>query len=324
MVRATIQLGVITMWKILKDTVNEFLEDNCLRMAAALAYYAIFSLPPLLVLVISAIGISGFVTEEAVANRLGDEIRSVVGENGVTQVRTMIRETSVSGNGLWGTIIGAVVLLFGATGVMAQLQDALNEAWDVAPEDQSAGVLGFVIKRLVSLGMILLFALLLLISMTASVVFKGLGSQIDEILPGPLSGNTLEIINTLVMLGVVTTMFAMMYRFLPDRDVAWRHVWLGAGITGVLFVVAKWGLGIYLSHSGVASTYGAAGALALILLWVYYSATIFLLAAEFTQVWARRHQSDSSAPSDNLDSSPTSQPNTSPGTYDPPALARSR
>ena len=217
-----------------------------------------------------------------------------------------------------------MVLLFGATGVMAQLQDALNEAWDVAPEDQSAGVLGFVIKRLVSLGMILLFAVLLLISMTASVVFKGLGSQIDEILPGPLSGNTLEIINTLVMLGVVTTMFAMMYRFLPDRDVAWRHVWLGAGITGVLFVVAKWGLGIYLSHSGVASTYGAAGALALILLWVYYSATIFLLGAEFTQVWARRHQSDSSAPSDNLDSSPTSQPNTSPGTYDPPALARSR
>jgi membrane protein len=310
------------MWTILTKTVKEFLEDNCMRMAAAVAYYAIFSLPALLVVVISAIGISGLVSEQAVSDRLGSEIRSVVGEGGAEQVRTMIHETSASGNGLWGTIIGAVVLLFGATGVMVQLQDALNEAWDIDPKQQTGGVLGFLVKRLVSLGMILVFALLLLVSITASVIFKGLGSRLDEWLPGPFSGNTLEIINSLVMLGVVTTMFAMMYRFLPDRHVAWRHVWLGAALTGLMFVLAKWGLGLYLSHSGVASTYGAAGALALILLWVYYSAIVFLLGAEFTQVWARRHRSDNLTRNSGSDVGHVL--NTSPGTHDPPALIENR
>ncbi len=306
------------MWTVLKKTVNDFLEDNCMRMAAALAYYAVFSLPALLVVVISAIGISGLVSEQVVSDRLGSEIRSVVGEGGAEQVRTMIRETSASGNGLWGTIIGAVVLLFGATGVMVQLQDALNVAWDVDPEQQTSGLLGFLVKRLLSLGIILGFALLLLVSITASVVLKGLGSRLDEWLPGPLSGNTLEIINSLVMLGVVTTMFAMMYRFLPDRHVAWRHVWLGAGLTGLMFVLAKWGLGLYLSQSGVASTYGAAGALALILLWVYYSAIIFLLGAEFTHVWARRHGAD--FPKGDQETTRQTEPRTSPGTIDPPSL----
>lgn len=310
------------MWHALKTTVNEFLEDNCMRLAAALAYYTVFSLPPLLVVVISVIGLSGLVTEDVVSQRLSSEIRSVVGEGGAQQVQTMIEHASHSDRGLWGTIIGAIVLVFGATGVMVQLQDSLNEAWDVQPENQTAGVMGFFIKRLLSLGMILAFAFLLLVSLLITTVLKGLGDQVDVLLPGPWGDSTLVLLNSLVSFAVIACMFAVLYKFLPDRDVAWRHVWLGAVITALLFVLAKWGLGLYLGRSDVASTYGAAGALALILLWVYYSAIIFLLGAEFTQVWGRRHETGSDA------SQPLTPPDpdlhTTPGTHEPQALLKSR
>lgn len=287
------------MWKILKKTVSEFLEDNCMRMAAALSYYTVFSLPALLVIVISSVGLTGLVSEEAVDRRLRDEIRSVVGEAGADQVQTMVRQVNQGENSFWGTIIGIVVLLFGATAVMVQLQEALNEAWDVKPDEQTTGVLGFVIKRLLSLGMILAFAFLILVSLLATTVIRGLGDQLSPMLGGIWGDNTLVAINWVMTLAIVTTMFAAMYRFLPDRHVAWKHVWLGAGITGVLFMLAKWALAIYLARSDVASTYGAAGAFALILIWVYYSAIIFLLGAEFTQVWARRHDSTAFAASEN-------------------------
>ncbi|MCA9110872.1 MAG: YihY/virulence factor BrkB family protein [Planctomycetaceae bacterium] len=280
------------MWRVLKKTVEEFTEDNCMRMAAALSYYTVFSLPPLLVVVISSVGLTGLVSEEAAHGRLRDEIRSVVGEAGAQQVQTMIRHVNRGDNSFWGTIIGVVVLLFGATGVMVQLQEALNEAWDIKPEERIAGVLGFFVKRLLSLGMILAFAFLILVSLLASTVIRAMGDQLDVMLAGSGGHNYLAAMNWVLTLGTVTAMFAVMYRFLPDRDVTWRQVWLGACVTGVLFMVAKWALGIYLSHSDVASTYGAAGALALILIWIYYSAIIFLLGAEFTQVWARRHGSE--------------------------------
>ena len=289
------------MWKSLKTTVNEFLDDNCMRMAAALAYYTVFSLPPLLVVVISVVGMSGLVSEEDVNNRLRSEIRSVVGEGGADQVQTMVKHANQPGRGVWGTIVGVFVLLFGATGVMVQLQDALNEAWDVKPERRTSGAVGFLIKRILSLGMILAFAFLLLVSLLITAVLGGLGEQLDAMLPGALGDGVLKLFHSLITYAVVATMFAIMYKFLPDRHVAWKHVWLGAAVTGALFVVAKWGLGLYLGKSDVASTYGAAGALALILLWVYYSAIIFLLGAEFTQVWARRHRGDPEAP----DAAPT-------------------
>lgn len=278
-----------TAWDLIRQTVGEFLDDQCLRMAAALSYYTVFSLPALLVVLISLTSLAG-VDRQDISGRLTDEFDSVVGAEGAEQVQTMIDHANKPGRGLWGTIIGAVVLLFGATGVMIQLQDALNEAWDVERPKEAGGVKNFILKRLLSLGMILALAFLLLVSLVASMVLSAVGDQLDRWLPGDAGNELLGVADVLISYVAVAALFATLFKFLPDREVAWGDVWLGAVVTALLFVLAKWGLGLYLGKSDVASTYGAAGSLALILLWIYYSSAVFLLGAEFTQVWARRHE----------------------------------
>jgi membrane protein len=274
--------------QLAKKTWQEFSQDDCFRMAAALSYYTIFSLPPLLVVIVS---IAGLVVNDPgrVTAEIETEIESVIGAGGATQVREMIEAASLPGRGVWGTVVGLALLLFGATGVLVQLQAALNEAWDVKPDPQQGGIKNFVLKRLLSLGMLLCLAFLMLVSLVLSTMINGLEHQIEAWLSDAVSAGVLQAINAGVALIVFTLLFAAMFKFLPDARVALRHVWIGALTTGVLFVAGKFALGFYFAHSDVTSTYGSAGSLVLILLWVYYSGLILLLGAEFTQVWARRH-----------------------------------
>jgi membrane protein len=274
------------MFGLLKDTYREFNDDNCLQIAAALSYYTIFSLPPLLVIVISVAGM--VVDPQDVQRRLDDEIGAVVGSAGIEQIDTMIEQAQLPGRGLWGTLLGVVMLLVGATGVMVQLQAALNQAWDVKPDPEQSGIWGFLFKRVLSLGMILAIAFLLLVSLVVTTMLTALAGYTEGLLPEGVGASFVKIGNLVVSLGVFTVLFAGMYKYLPDAEIAWKNVWTGAVLTGLLFMVAKWGLGEYLGRSDVGSTYGAAGALALLLIWIYYSAAIFLFGAEFTQVWARR------------------------------------
>jgi membrane protein len=278
-----------SIFDVIKQTFKEFTEDDCPRMAAALSYYTIFSLPPLLFLIIM---IAGFVfSASAAQDALTSEIEGVVGTDTAAQIGTMVSsasERATSDSGLIMTILGGLAFVFGATGAFAQLQAALNRAWEVAPDPEKGGILNFVFKRFLSFGMILATGFLLLVSLALSAAVSAIGSSMEEYLPtgiGPWVPRTLDFI---VSLTLITLLFAAIFKFLPDAIIRWREVWTGAFVTAVLFVVGKFGIGFYLGKSNPGSAYGAAGSLAVILLWMYLSAMILLIGAEFTQVWARR------------------------------------
>lgn len=276
-------------WILLKKTIAEFLQDDCLQMAAALAYYTIFSLPPLLVIVITIAGVQ--LGEEAVQGRIEQEISEVVGPEAAEQVQTMITNATQSvsaGRSLWTSLLGAAALLFGATGAFAQLQKALNRAWSVQPDPERSGISNFLFKRAISFGMILGTGFLLLVSLMLSTLLTAIGSELQEWIP-VLPLNLTKLLDIALSLTVITALFSAIFRILPDARIAWRDVITGAIATAVLFVAGKTLIGLYLGRSDPGSVFGAAGSLALVLLWIYFSAVLILLGAEFTQVWARRH-----------------------------------
>ncbi|HUG93188.1 MAG TPA: YihY/virulence factor BrkB family protein [Planctomycetaceae bacterium] len=270
--------------ELARAVAREFAKDDCASMAAALAYYAVFSMPGLLVIVVWVAGMA--FDPQQVRDRIGGEIREVVGSDGGEQVETMLEHAERPERSTPMAVIGIAALLFGATGVLAQLQTSLNRAWRVKPDPHSGGLKQFVLKRILSLAMVLVIGFLLL---AALVVTAAVSAVSQRVLPGSWSAPLLLVANFAVDLVVVTLLFAAMYKVLPDAQIAWRDVWVGAGVTAVLFVAGKFALGFYLGRSNVGSAYGAAGSLALILVWVYYSGLIVLLGAEFTQVWARRY-----------------------------------
>ena len=274
------------MFALLKKTFQEFTNDECPRMAAAMAYYAVFSLPALLVIVIS---IAGLVAgRDATVESLTGYFEDALGREGARQVATMIEQASKPGRGIVATIVGFVVLLFGASGVMLELQTALNRAWGVTPDPKQSAVRSFVVKRLLSFGMLMGIVFLLLASLVISWLLNEFANLVGHWAPRWLSANVLEGIHLAVSFAVITLLFAALLKYVPDATISWRDVWVGAAVTAALFVLGKFGLSVYLSYSNVTSTYGAAGSLILILLWVYYSAMILFFGAEFTQVWAER------------------------------------
>lgn len=277
------------MVKLLKQTFTQFSDDRCSRMAAALAYYTVFSLAPLLVLIIT---ICSFIwNPEDIRGLLEAEIQQVVGRDGAEQVKTMLGHATQQGQGIMASVLSSVMLLVGATGLVAQLQSALNDTWEVKPDPESSGIKTFIFKRLMSLGMICGIAFLLLVSLIATAVLSAAGDTIAGFLPQAWSGALLQSIHVGVSLIVIGLMFAAMFKFLPDADIKWSDVGVGAAVTAVLFMAGKYGLGAYLGSKNTDSAYGAAGSLALILIWVYYSSMIFLFGAELTQVWAKQRGS---------------------------------
>lgn len=275
------------MLKVLRQTVTEFSQDECPRMAAALAYYAIFALPALLALVVAIA--SFFASREDVSGRLTAFFEENMGKTGAAQIQTMLQHASQSGEGWWGSIVSGVLLVVGATGVLLELQTALNRAWGVEPDKNQGGIKAFVMKRVLSFAMVLGIAFLLLISLVVSWWLNEFGHLLEQWAPAWMSERAVQVVDVVASSAVIAALFAIMLKYLPDAQLSWRDVLPGALMTTVLFVIGKYAISLYLSYSNVTSAYGIAGSLALVLLWIYYSAMIFFFGAEFTQVWASTH-----------------------------------
>ena len=275
---------------LLKLTYQGWKEDKASRLSASLAYYTIFSLAPLLLIVIAITGL--FWDQSAVRSQVMNQIQSLVGQEGRTFVADLLESASHPARGVAATIVGVITLLFGALGVFNELHNALNTIWDVK-EEETKGFLESIKKvifsRFLSFTMILGIGFLLLVSLVVSAGLSAVQETVGNAVP--LSEIFLQIVNLIISIGVITILFALIFKFLPDAEIAWRDVWLGAFVTAILFSVGKFVIGLYLGNSAVASSFGAAGSLVLLLLWIYYSAQILLFGAEFTQVYANNYGS---------------------------------
>jgi membrane protein len=273
-----------SIMQVVKQTFTSFGEDKAPRLGAALAYYTIFSLAPLLMI---AVGIAGlfYSKHDQAATQIQQQISGLVGEQGGQAIASMVKAASEKPKGgMVSTIIGIVVALFGAAGVFGQLQDSLNTIWEVAPKP-GRGIWGFLRDRFLSFAMVGGVCFLLLVSLVLSAVISGANKYMAHITP-PWMRIVWTVLSLVVDLGVVSLLFAFIYKFLPDVKMTWRDVWVGAVVTAVLFTIGKWAIGMYLGRASVGSAYGAAGSLVVVLVWIYYSALIFLIGAEFTKVWA--------------------------------------
>jgi membrane protein len=271
---------------LFKQTISEFVADRVPRLGAALAYYTIFSLAPLLLIVIAIAGLA--FGHDAAQNKIFEQLHGVLGASTAAGVQDMVKNAAKPKTGTVATILGIVTLLLGASGVFGQLKDALNTIWDVKPKE-GRGIMGMVKDRFLSFAMVFGLGFLLLVSLVIDTAIAAMGKYAGNHLPG---GEALwHIAELSFSFVVITVLMAGIFRLLPDLKIEWRDVWLGAALTSLLFVLGKFALGIYFAKSAVGSSFGAAGSLVLVLLWVYYSAQILLFGAEFTQVYARSHGS---------------------------------
>ncbi|WP_233233287.1 YihY/virulence factor BrkB family protein [Bordetella sp. LUAb4] len=270
-----------------KKAVNAWLDDYAPSMGAAIAFYTVFSLAPLVIIVIAVAGF--FWGREAVQGQLFEQITAMVGADGAKAVESVVQGAQAPTQGIIATAISIVVLLVGSTTVFAELQSALDRIWEVPAAEKASGIWNTVRARLLSFGLVLALAFLLIVSLIISAMLSAMGSWAASLLPA--WEFLLQAINIVVGLGFTTVLFAMIYRFMPRASVAWRDVWTGAIVTAVLFEIGKFLIGLYVGKASVASSYAAAGSLVVVLIWVYYAAQVFLLGAEFTWVYANEHGS---------------------------------
>lgn len=305
-------------WALIKEAVQAWLADYAPSMGAALSYYTVFSLAPMLLIVISVAGL--VFGDEAVRGEIFGQLQGLMGADAARAIQELLASVSKPAEGATGTVIGIVFLFIGATTVFGELQDALDRIWRAPARDTAGGLWGLVRTRLLSFGMILGVAFLLMVSLVVGAALAALGRWY-----GGMFGNwevLAQIVNVLVGFAVTTAGFALIYKFMPRVKVAWHDVWLGAAVTALLFTIGRFLIGLYIGKSGIASGFGAAGSLVVIFVWVYYSAQIFLLGAEFTWVYARRFGSmratqatDSGA--DAAPTVPTREPDGMAGTFAP-------
>jgi membrane protein len=273
-------------WKLLKDSFNAWLDDYAPSMGAALAYYTMFSIAPLLLIVIAVAGM--FFGQEAVSGAIFAQLSDLMGEEGAKTIQDMLASVSRPEEGVTATIIGVVVLLIGATTVFNELQDDLDRIWR-APAREGGGLWKFLRARLLSFGMILGIAFLMVVSLVMSAALATLGKWWGGVFGGwEVLAHALDL---LVSFALITGVFAMIYKFLPRVKIRWHDVWIGAAVTAALFTIGKFLIGLYLGKSDIGSGFGAAGSLALVMVWVYYSAQIFLFGAEFTRIYSHAYGS---------------------------------
>jgi membrane protein len=270
-------------WAVVRETVLRWWRSNAPAQSAALAFYTLFSLAPVLVVSVS---IAGAVFGEAVTRaEIERQVRALAGDESAEIVRQVLDSAARPELGGLVGVVGALTLLFGATAVFGQLQEALNSVWGVRPRPGRL-IRNFLRKRLLSFGLVLVIGFLLMVSLVLSAALAALGAYLQRLLAFP--AGLLESLNFALFFAVITLLFMLIYRMVPDAVVAWRDVATGAVVTALLFAVGKELIGLYLGRAGIASAYGVAGSLVLLLLWVYYSAMIVLLGAGFTRVWSRR------------------------------------
>ena len=274
-------------WQLVKGAVAAWKDDYAPSMGAALSYYTVFSLAPLLLIVISIAGL--VFGEEAARGALFGQLRELMGSEAAGAVQGVLASVNKPAQGFVATSVGVAILLIGATSVFGELQDALDRIWRAPARERDAGWWNLLRTRLLSFGMVLGIAFLLMVSLVLGAVISALGKWWGGVF-GEWEAAA-HAVNLLVGLVLTTTVFAMIYKLMPRVSVRWPDVWLGAVVTALLFTVGKFLIGLYIGRSGVASGFGAAGSLVVVLVWVYYSAQIFLLGAEFTWVYANRHGS---------------------------------
>lgn len=276
----------VTLFELFKESGQGWSRDNASLLAAALTYYTIFALAPLLVI---GVAVAGLVfSDAAVQGEIVTQIEDEVGAEAAVVIQDLIINAREAETGVLATVVSSVLLLLGASGLFAQLQRALNMVWGLRPAPET-GILNVLRKRVLAFGMVLLVGLLMLLSFATSTVITAVGDQLSVWLPS--IGALLPQINFLASLIILTLLFALLFKVLPDAQVTWKDVLLGAAVTTLLFMLGRYLIGLYLARGTSTSAYGAAGALVLILLFVYYSAQIFLFGAEFTQVYANKYGS---------------------------------
>ena len=277
------KFNVVSIGKLLKEAFKKWWDRDPFRESAVIAYYAIFSLPGLLVVVVTIAGY--FWGGDAVSGRLYGQVAGALGSDTAEQVQNIVTIASQSKDSIWGTIMGVGIIIFGATGVFAQFQKSLNTIWEVEASATKSGIMSFLKTRIFSFGLIVSIAFLLLISLVVSSILSAFSSWVlvhwsESLLI------IFQIFNVVFSLAIIAVLFALMFKFLPDAKIRWRTVWIGAFATSLLFVIGKSALGLYFGKASPGSGYGAAGSIILILLWTSYSSMIVFLGAEFTKVYS--------------------------------------
>ena len=270
------------MWALVRATFSDWYEDRAPRMGAALAYYTIFALTPGLVIVM---GLAGFLLGPGAESQIIGQFRDLIGEQGAKAIEATVRSARATTPGTAELFVVLATLILGLWGVFGELQDGLNTIWGVTPKP-GRRVRDIVKERFWSFTMVVGTGFLLLVSLVVSAWLAAMGTYVGYLLPAPALA--LEALNSVISLAVTTGAFALIFKLLPDVRIAWRDVWLGAAVTSLLFTLGKFLIGLYIGKTAVASAYGAGGSLVVIVVWVYYSAQILLLGAEFTKVWTRR------------------------------------
>jgi membrane protein len=271
-------------WVLIRDTVSGFIEHEDLSRGAAIAYYTIFSIAPLLIIVIAIAGL--VFGHDAAQGAIVAQLRGLIGKQSAEILQSMIQSASQKTTGVLATVIGVGTLLVTSTGAFAEIQSALNAIWKASP---SVGFSALIRSRLMSLGLVFTLGFLMLVSLVVSAALTALGDYLSGLFPG--AGFLMSLLNCTISLLLISALFAAIYKILPDTPIAWRDVAVGSVATAILFTVGKSLIGLYIGSTSVASSYGAAGALLIILLWVYYSTQIFLLGAEYTRAYAQNHGS---------------------------------
>lgn len=271
------------LWRILKKSFTGFSNDKVTKLSASLAYYTIFSLGPLIMLLIYSAGF--FYGREAIEGSIYHQLNSFVGNQAALQIQEIVKNASLSDKSTTAAIIGVITLLIGATTVFAEIQDSINSIWGLKAKPSKQGWLILLKNRLLSFGVIGSLGFLLLVSLAVTAIIEGLNRQLQQIFPD-VSVIIMYVVNLLVTLGTITLLFAVIFKVLPDAKIKWRDVWAGSLATAVLFMIGKFAIGLYIGTSDVGSTYGTAGSLVILILWVYYSSIILYFGAEFTKAYA--------------------------------------
>ena len=270
-------------WYLLKTTFNEFNDDNAIKLSASLSYYTIFALPPLMIIIITVCGF--FFGKDAVTGQLYGQINGLVGNDAAIQIQNAIKNVELSNSNVFATIFGGAMLLIGASGVFAEIQSSINFIWGLRAKPNK-GIKKFIQNRLMSFSMIASVGFLLLVSLLVNSVMDLLSARLKLYFPE----STVYLfygLNTIIVFLIITLLFAIIFRTLPDGNIKWKDAFIGASSTSILFMIGKFAIGFYLGSSTVATVYGAAGSIIIILLWVYYSAIILYFGAEYTKVYAR-------------------------------------
>jgi membrane protein len=274
------------IWPLIKTSIVSWRQDHASSMGGALAYYTLFSIAPVLIIVIAVAGF--FLGSEAARGEIVIQLQGMLGDDGAAAVQGLLESASEPEEGIFATVVSVALLLLGATTVFAELQSDLDRIWRAEAKPLS-GLWSFLRARLLSFGMILVLAFLLLVSLVLSAALSALGKWWGGWLEG--WAVWLEVINFIASFAITTGLFALIYKFLPRAEIVWRDVWIGAAVTALLFAIGKFLIGLYIGRSGIASGFGAAGSFVVLLVWVYYSTQIFLLGAEFTWVYAHEYGS---------------------------------